>query len=217
VWRYDGFKEEVYLHELEPDPGVPARLGISEEQPFVVARPSPRGATYHQHGNPVFDQAVRELVGRTDAKVVMIARRDADLAPYLDEFGDRVVAPSEPVDGPSLLFFARALVGAGGTMNREAALLGTPVVSLYAGALGAVDRRLIEQGRVHRVARDASDLGSLLERVVDVDGDVERPVLDSHVLDSFVEAILEPVARRRTSPAAVTPPAAGSPGTWPSR
>ena len=148
VWRYDGYKEEIYLHRLEPDPAVLRPLGLREGEPFVVARPSPRGATYHRQENPLFDRAVRAVLTRTDAKVVLIARREEDLTPYRASFGDRVVRPTGPVDGPSLLYFACALLGAGGTMNREAALLGTPVVSLYAGALGAADRSLVRQGRV---------------------------------------------------------------------
>jgi uncharacterized protein len=40
------------------------------------------------------------------------------------------------------------VVSAGGTMNREAAALGTPVYTTYGGRLGGVDEALIREGRL---------------------------------------------------------------------
>jgi hypothetical protein len=45
------------------------------------------------------------------------------------------------------------VVSAGGTMNREAAVLGVPAYTPFAARLGAVDRRLISQGRLRRLER----------------------------------------------------------------
>jgi predicted glycosyltransferase len=42
-------------------------------------------------------------------------------------------------------------------MNREAAVLGVPTWTTFAGTLGAVDRWLVEQGRMQVLAR-AEDL-----------------------------------------------------------
>ena len=39
-------------------------------------------------------------------------------------------------------------MSAGGTMNREAAALGTPVYTTYGGQLGGVDEALIRDGRL---------------------------------------------------------------------
>jgi uncharacterized protein len=56
--------------------------------------------------------------------------------------------PDRAVDGRSLVAFADVLVSAGGTMNREAAVLGTPVWSIFEGRLGAVDEALAREGRL---------------------------------------------------------------------
>jgi predicted glycosyltransferase len=40
------------------------------------------------------------------------------------------------------------VISAGGTMNREAVALGTPVYTTFQGRLGAVDERLIAEGRL---------------------------------------------------------------------
>ncbi len=69
------------------------------------------------------------------------SRRAASRAPR------GVVIPATPVDGPSLVYAADLVVSAGGTMNREAALLGTPTWTTFAGELGAVDRMLIDTGQ----------------------------------------------------------------------
>jgi predicted glycosyltransferase len=40
------------------------------------------------------------------------------------------------------------VISAGGTMNREAAVLGTPAYTIYAGKMGSVDRYLIRKGKI---------------------------------------------------------------------
>jgi predicted glycosyltransferase len=68
-----------------------------------------------------------------------------------------VHVPRRAVDGRSLVALADLLVSAGGTMNREAAVLGTPVWSMFEGRLGAVDELLVHQGRL-RLLRDPQDI-----------------------------------------------------------
>ncbi|RYH00182.1 MAG: DUF354 domain-containing protein, partial [Alphaproteobacteria bacterium] len=48
----------------------------------------------------------------------------------------------------NLLRQADLMVSGGGTMNREAAVLGMPVFSLFRGATGAVDRHLAAEGKL---------------------------------------------------------------------
>jgi uncharacterized protein len=49
------------------------------------------------------------------------------------------------------------VISAGGTMNREAVALGTPVFTVFEGRLGAVDERLIAEGRLRQL-HGASDV-----------------------------------------------------------
>ena len=83
------------------------------------------------------------------SQVVLLPRTTEQGAALADTPG--VIVPVAPVDGPSLLWVADAVVSAGGTMNREAALLGVPTWTTFAGELGAVDRWLVAEGRL-RVA-----------------------------------------------------------------
>jgi predicted glycosyltransferase len=68
-----------------------------------------------------------------------------------------VIVPDEAVDAQSLIAFADLVVSAGGTMNREAVALGTPVFTTFAGRMGGVDEALIADGRL-RVLADPAGL-----------------------------------------------------------
>jgi predicted glycosyltransferase len=190
VWRYSGFKEEVYLHRFRPDPGVLDELGLERGEPFFVGRPSPAGAAYHQFENPLFDKALAQVLGRKDARVVLLPRRPEDVRAYDGVPPERRIVPERAVDTRSLLHYARALLGAGGTMNREAALLGTPVFGMYAGRLAALDRRLIREGRLRPLPEDPVQFEAELSALSNGRPKAEAPRLGRHVLDRFLEAIL---------------------------
>ena len=59
-----------------------------------------------------------------------------------------VVVPEHAVDAQTLVALADLVVSAGGTMNREAVALGTPVYTTYGGRLGGVDEALIRERRL---------------------------------------------------------------------
>ena len=49
------------------------------------------------------------------------------------------VVPERAIDAQSLIAHADLVISAGGTMNREAVALGTPVYTTFQGRLGAVE------------------------------------------------------------------------------
>jgi predicted glycosyltransferase len=153
VIRYPGLKEEYYLSDFTPDPGVLASLGIDARRIVVVLRPAPEVTLYHRLENPLVDELIRELPARDDVTLVIVPRTPEQRARYAADRRPNVLVPGQAVDGLSLIAAADLVIGAGGTMNREAVALGTPAYTLFAGRLGAVDERLIAEGRLHRVAR----------------------------------------------------------------
>ena len=62
-----------------------------------------------------------------------------------------LVVPDRAVDAQSLIAAAAVVVSAGGTMNREAVALGTPVYTTFGGRLGR-GRRGADPGRAARPA-----------------------------------------------------------------
>ena len=76
--------------------------------------------------------------------------RTRDQRAELMELGQFVV-PDRTIDAQSLVALADLVISAGGTMNREAAALGTPVFTTFEGRLGAVDEALLREGRLRRL------------------------------------------------------------------
>ena len=156
---YAGLKEEYYLADFEPDPAVPAALGIDPARVVVVVRTPPDVSLYHRHGNPLFPQ-VLERLGRDPAVQAVVLPRTDEQRTAIRALGlPSLIVPQQAVDAQSLIAVADLVVSAGGTMNREAVALGVPVVSLFGGRLGGVDEALIREGRLRPlVSADALEL-----------------------------------------------------------
>jgi predicted glycosyltransferase len=162
VRRYQGIKEDVYLSDFAPDPRFAGRLleqfGIdTEREVLVVVRPPAREALYHRFENELFDALLERLSARENVRVILLprggAQRDALAVRHAEGFGSgRLIMPRAALDGANLVAAADLLVSAGGTMNREAAALGVPAATVYAGRWAAVDEQLVREGRLRRVA-----------------------------------------------------------------
>ena len=142
--RYAGIKEEYYLADFEPDPDAVA--GIDPARVLVVVRTPPEVSLYHRHDNPLFAQ-VLERLGRDESAHAVVLPRTAEQREAIRALGLPSLHVAEhAVDAQSLVALADLVVSAGGTMNREAVALGTPVYTTFAGKLGAVDEALIREG-----------------------------------------------------------------------
>jgi predicted glycosyltransferase len=155
--HYPGLKEDYVLHGFTPDPAVLDRLGVPREKLLCVVRTAPSYALYLAGArDEVLPRLLRSLAAREDAATVVMTR-NAEQADAVAAVSDRLIVPRRAIDGRSLVAFADALVSAGGSMNREAAALGTPVWTMFEGRMGAVDERLVAEGRL-RVLRDVDDV-----------------------------------------------------------
>jgi len=157
--RYEGLKEEYYLADFEPDPGVLVELGLDPARPIAVVRTPPEVSLYHRFENDLFAGVLgrlrEEAAGPRAVQSVVLPRTDSQRAQLRGIRGFTV--PERAIDAQSLIAHADVVVSAGGTMNREAVALGTPVYTTFEGRPGAVDERLIAQGRLRRL-RDPADL-----------------------------------------------------------
>jgi predicted glycosyltransferase len=150
--QYPGLKEEYYLADFEPDRGVLAAVGVDPERTLVVLRPPPDVSLYHRHSNPLFPQVLDRLGRDAGVHAVVIPRTEEQRAWIAGLALPSVLLPERAVDAQSLIGLADLVVSAGGTMNREAVALGTPVYTTYGGRLGAVDEQLIREGRLRPLA-----------------------------------------------------------------
>jgi predicted glycosyltransferase len=170
VRRYRGIKEDVYLADFEPDKGfadfLRGRFGINPQSDIVVVvRPPARAALYHRFENELFGALLGHLRARPRVKVVLLARGAGEREEFAARYGsENFAVPREALDGANLIAAADLVVSAGGTMNREAAALGVPAASLYAGRWAAVDEQLVREGRMKKIATREDVLGLALEK-----------------------------------------------------
>jgi predicted glycosyltransferase len=173
--QYPGLKEEYYLADFEPDDAVLEELALDPAKPLYVVRTPPDVSLYHRFENPLFGQVLEHL--RDRGQVVVLPRTAAQRA-ELKGF----IVPERAIDAQTLVARADLVISAGGTMNREAVALGTPVYTTFEGRLGAVDERLIAEGRLRR-----------LKAAADIDLDTPRSAAPPRVrrdVGSFTDLLL---------------------------
>jgi uncharacterized protein len=158
VRAYKGLKEEYYLADFQPDAAILGALAIDRERPLVVVRTPPEVSLYHRFANDRFAQVLerlRDAAREQGVQPVVLPRTPSQRAELRAVEG--FIVPERAIDAQSLIAFADLMISAGGTMNREAVALGVPVYTTFEGRLGAVDERLITEGRLRRL-RDPTEI-----------------------------------------------------------
>jgi len=150
--RYPGLKEEYYLADFEPDLRVIDELGLDRGRPIVVVRTPPEVSLYHRFHSDLFVgvlERLRRAAAEEGVQAVVLPRVEAQRRELSGVPG--FLVPDHAIDAQSLIAEADLVISAGGTMNREAVALGTPVYTTFSGRMGAVDERLIAEGRMGRL------------------------------------------------------------------
>jgi uncharacterized protein len=157
LFRFPGLKEDYYLADFRPDPAVLGALELNalgvdakradDDRVLAVVRPPPESSAYHER-NPLYERVLDRLAADARTVAVLIPRTAGQRRDALARAEASIVIPERAIDAQSLIALADLVVGAGGTMNREAAALGTPVYTIFSGRMGAVDEALIAAGRL---------------------------------------------------------------------
>jgi len=147
--RYPGYKEELYLPQFKPDATFLSSIGVPEGKTLVTIRPSAMYANYH---DPLSEQILLKVIEKAletpGAWPLIVSRIEKDKNFIRERFGDRVNFLEKAVDGLQLIWNSDVFISGGGTMNREAGLLGVPVYSIFTGRKPYLDEYLAEQGRL---------------------------------------------------------------------
>ena len=152
---YPGVKEQIYLADFKPQADFRTKENLPVDRPLVVIRPPAPWTAYHRFENDVFDLLLNHLALLAEQGFLLFVPRLASQAESVRHLSGYHLA-SKVYDGPNLLYHADLVVSGGGTMNREAAVLGTPAYTVFKGKLGAVDRYLIDAGRLVQI-KDTAD------------------------------------------------------------
>jgi predicted glycosyltransferase len=179
--RYPGLKEEYYLADFEPDPAVLGELGLDRGAPLAVVRTPPAVSLYHRFENSLFAGVLERLQGEQTVVLPRTPEQEAEL-----RAAGGFIVPQAAIDAQSLIAFADVVISAGGTMNREAVALGTPVYTVFEGRPGAVDERLLAEGRLRR-------LGAADEVVLRKRPEADRPARVRRDPGLLADLLLSPV------------------------
>ncbi len=132
--KYPGVKEALYMKKTKLN-----KISKSINKKKILIRTEISSAAYHK-GKPLFSLA-KKLVEQ-GYEVIVSPRTQKEEKEYSKIKGITVI--NKPVNGEKLIQGVDLVIGGGGTMNREAVVLGKPVISTYSGELLEVDKYFIE-------------------------------------------------------------------------
>lgn len=158
LYQYNGYKEDFYLADYHPDSSFLNKLPFKN---YVVVRPENIKASYVQGRQSIVPELLKEL-DKQGYNILFLPRYESDRE-YADGIKN-IYIPNEAVNGLDACYYADAILTGAGTMAREAACLGVPSVSFFAGAhLLTVDQSLVDQGKMF-FSRDVQSIMNYLDK-----------------------------------------------------
>jgi predicted glycosyltransferase len=186
--RYNGTSEVIHFKDFHYNLSIFEDLNLDlKMDKTILMRPEPALASYLEADcrksvlSPIVD-----ILGDY-ANILMIPRFKEQQEIFADN--ENVIMIKPPIDSFSLMKSCDLVIGAGGTMNREAALLGTPVISCYPGKLLAVDGYYINKGLMKRSNNVDEVVNMALELLMNHNG--EKKIKTDDLLTIMIDNIYE--------------------------
>jgi predicted glycosyltransferase len=164
--KYEGLKEELYLNYYQPNPKFWREfterngLNISNDKILIALRPPATTANYHNAESELLLNALLKYFLSDEKTFTVVLPRTAEQKSEIEQRikelnfdGRSYFIIERAIDGLDLASNVDLLVSGGGTMNREAALLGTPVYSIFAGKQGALDAAMEKSEQIVFIRR----------------------------------------------------------------
>jgi predicted glycosyltransferase len=165
IIKYNGFKEELYLSEFEPDPNFRKKIDVDENSILIIIRPPSITSNYHNEKSEKILERLIKLIKYSNENLFTIivprTKYDQDLVKKLIFGGeDKFRLLQNAVDGLQLLYSSDYVFSGGGTMNRESALLGTKTYSFFTGKRPYLDEYLSEMNSLNFI-NEISDIDKI--------------------------------------------------------
>lgn len=187
--RYNGYKEELYLQYFRPDTSFKARYGIPENKILVTLRPPATQANYHnEESEQTLSELIKLLTSDPSVHTICTPRTEDQKKSLKSHQSANFHVLEGVIDGLNLVYHSDIVISGGGTMNREAALLGTPVYSIFAGKLGSLDACMEKTGMITFI-RNSSDIAKIRLCKKENSDPTSRPAgknLTKSLVDSFL-------------------------------
>ena len=162
IISYDGTSELMHFKSFKYNDNVFDDLNLDLKHPkTILMRPEPSLASYLDADcrKSVLSPIVDELKNVANILILPRFKEQAEIFEGIDNVS--ILKP--PVDTSSIIKKSDLVIGAGGTMNREAAILQTPVISCYPGETLSVDQYYINKGLMYR----SNDSDDVINRALD--------------------------------------------------
>lgn len=187
VVRYDALDPAVWIRVYAPGPDPRQALGLDKEKPVVVLRTEEEYASYLLQGQRRMRTIVSELarpLKELGAQVVLLPRYQKQVEVLTRELAGVATVPAKVVDAVGLLSRSSVFIGAGGTMNAEAALMGVPTISCYPSDPTYVDRYLFRLGLAERILSASRTVNKVRRFLAD-------PMLAKHQKEKAHEVLVK--------------------------
>jgi len=141
LYHYPGLKEEFYLFDFKPDKMYLNQYKINKKKKTIFLRPEADFAIYYDGKTNVFFDLIPQLLRKYN---LILMPRSKEQKEFYSKFIKNGLIIPDVIDGPQLMANCDLIISGGGTMNREAAVLGKKVISIYQSELLSVDKFLIK-------------------------------------------------------------------------
>ncbi len=151
---YPGIKEDIYISNFKKDPNALKSFNFADDEILVVARPPAHEAHYHNpESEKLFDEIILFITENPKTRTIIIPRDDKQKKLIKDKYKrffeiGKLIIPDQVLEGLNLMWHSDLVISGGGTMNREATVLGVPVYSIFRGKIGDVDKYLSKTGKL---------------------------------------------------------------------
>lgn len=208
IIHYKGLDPVAWLCDFHPSQEVINEVGLDLSKYRIVIRETETYASYlrglRKTLTPVSDSILSELIKKLggDAQFIVIPRYEEQIQYLKKKYSsESVIILDKVIDGASLLYYSTILIGGGGTMNAEAALLGKPVISMYPGKTTWIENYLIKERLMFKpssikevidivlnLINDKSKIKAISERAKNLIDKLENPV---EIISNYIRMILQ--------------------------
>lgn len=150
---YPGIKEQIYISSNYKKTNLLNEFGIDTSKIIITFRPPGTSGHYHNPKSEIIMDEILNKMTQEKEKIFLIVlprtRKQKEM--IFDLFRQKKIRffiPENPINGIDLILNSDLVLSGGGTMIREAAVLGVPSYSFFQGPKGAVDEFLEKNGRL---------------------------------------------------------------------
>lgn len=188
IKTFNGFKEDIYIAEFEPDPAFPEQLPFRD---FITIRPENLKASYVPKDSTTIVPQLFEVF--KDKNILFLPRYEEEKK-YAEGYAN-VWYPAGPLSGLDVCYYTQAMLTGAGTFAREAALLGVPAVSFFPSPVFlSVDEAMQELG-IEFKSRDPEAIRKYVDTATRAEASSERSKTVQKEVFDIIDGIIKEVDR----------------------